>query len=63
MSRPRVTARHVIDARTQQALCQLPHKTPGVHVDVTFDLHDHEAALAALDEAVARVRAQIEETR
>lgn len=36
---------------------------PGVIVEVTFPLHDHEAALEALDRAVADVRAQIEETR
>jgi len=30
---------------------------------VSFDLHDHQAALQALDAAVGRVKAQIEETR
>ena len=35
--------------------------TPGVEVLVDFDLHDHEQALALLDRAVARVKAQIAE--
>lgn len=37
--------------------------TPGVHVSVEFQLHDHHAALHALERAVADVRAQIEETK
>ena len=64
MSKPIVTATYeqgltykkVWDGRT--AIVQ-----PGVTVEVTFPLHDHEAALEALDRAVADVRAQIEETR
>src|SRR5699024_10342391 len=35
------------------------HVQPGVTVEVTFPLHDHEAALAALDRAVADVWSQI----
>lgn len=36
------------------------HVQPGVTVEVTFPLHDHEAALAALDRAVADVWSQID---
>lgn len=63
MSRPRVTAQHSFDPRDQRAL-RSPHAytTPGVEVSVSFDLHDHEAALSLLDAAVREVRAQIEET-
>ena len=64
MNRPRVTAQHEVEPIDQRALCS-PHvyTTPGVEVSVSFDLHDHEAALKALERAVADVRAQIEETR
>ena len=64
MNRPIVTATHerdldvMGDVRGSDILVQ-----PGVIVEVTFTLHDHEAALAALDRAVADVRSQIEETR
>ena len=34
---------------------------PGITIEVCFTLHEHEAALAALERAVADVRAQIEE--
>ena len=36
--------------------------TPGIDIEVTFELHDHNSALALLDRAVADIRAQIEET-
>ena len=64
MNRPRVTAQHRVEPIDQRALCS-PHAytTPGVEVSVSFDLHDHDAALAALDSAVREVRAQIEETK
>ena len=64
MNRPRVTAQHEIDPIDQRALCS-PHAytTPGIEVSVSFDLHDHKAALKALERAVADVRAQIEETK
>ena len=62
--KPRVTASHTIEAIAEGQLCQrFVHTTPNVHVSVGFDLHDHEAALAALERAVANVRAQIEETK
>ena len=63
MTRPRVTAQHTVEPIDQRVLCS-PHAytTPGVEVSVSFDLHDHEAALKALERAVADVRAQIEET-
>lgn len=35
---------------------------PGITIEVSFTLHEHEAALADLERAVADVRAQIEET-
>jgi hypothetical protein len=61
--KPRVTATHQIEAHTESVLCEPSTQTsPGVVVRVEFDLHDHEAALAALDIATANVRAQIEET-
>ena len=63
VNRPRVTASHAIEAKTMRALCEhSAHTTPGVLVEVAFDLHDHDAALQALDDAVAQVRTQIEET-
>ena len=64
MNRPRVTAQHEIEPIDQRAMCS-PHvyTTPGVEVSVSFDLHDHEAALELLDAAVRQVREQIEETR
>lgn len=63
MSKPRVTAHaHIQAASTRARLCQDPtYVTPGVDVEVTFDLHDHEAALTMLERAVADVRSQIEE--
>ena len=64
MNRPRVTAQHSVEPRDQRAICS-PHvyTTPGVEVSVSFDLHDHQAALDLLDAAVREVRAQIEEAR
>lgn len=64
MNRPRVTAQHSINPIDQRVLCS-PHAytTPGVEVSVSFDLHDHQAALDLLDAAVREVRAQIEETK
>lgn len=64
MSRPRVTAHRTIDAISEETMCSpARYATPSVEVSVCFDLHDHEAALTALETAVADVRAQIEETR
>jgi len=63
VSKPRVSAVAHIEPIGTRVLCEPhPHVTPEVTVDVSFDLHDHGAALAALDRAVADVRAQIEET-
>ena len=64
MNRPRVTAQHEIEPIDRVAWSGPgTHTTPGVEVSVSFDLHDHDAALAALDSAVREVRAQIEETK
>ena len=64
MNRPRVTAQHRVEPIDQRVLCS-PHAytTPGVEVSVSFDLHDHHAALDLLDAAVREVKAQIEETQ
>ena len=64
MNRPRVTAQHRVESTDKRVLCS-PHAytTPGVEVTVSFDLHDHDAALAALDAAVREVWDQIEETQ
>lgn len=62
-TRPRVEARYEEPSNTGSHIFGPTYTTPGVLVEVTFDLHDHDAALAALDRAVADVRAQIEETR
>lgn len=62
--RPRVTASAEYEPVSNRSICgQLDIDTPGVRVDVEFDLHDHESALALLDMAVADVRAKIEETK
>ena len=63
MTRPRVTATATREAITTTQLCGPSSTGPGVEVSVSFDLHDHDAALAALDSAVREVRAQIEETK
>ena len=63
MNRPRVTAQHEIEPIERRTWSGDFHTTPGVEVSVSFDLHDHDAALAALDSAVREVRAQIEETK
>jgi len=63
-SRPRVTASHVRDGVAITSLFTPGvARTPRVELHVAFDLHDHHAALSALEAAVADVRAQIEETR
>ena len=63
MSRPRVTASHEQNAMSHQKLTQRDrYVSPHVLVEVDFDLHDHEAALADLRFAVQRVTEQIEET-
>lgn len=63
MSRPRVTAHRTIEAFAEATMCSPDRYTsPHVEVSVSFDLHDHAAALTALEMAVADVRSQIEET-
>lgn len=63
MNRPRVTAQHSVEPIERVAWSgPFVHTTPGVEVSVSFDLHDHTAALELLDAAVREVRAQIEET-
>ena len=64
MSRPRVTAHYDIESTSERRMLERDWTTsPSVSVEVSFDLHDHEAALALLDLAAANVREQIEETR
>lgn len=67
VKRPVVTASHTTTYEREEIRDGGNHltrviTTPGVHVEVTFDLHDHERALDHLEVAVADVRAQIEET-
>ena len=63
VKRPRVTATYEMPAETFRTHGGHRWTPPDVIVTVGFDLHDHEAALKALERAVANVRAQIEETR
>jgi len=60
---PRVTAESHIDSTTISSYGTYQHSTPSVTVEVSFDLHDEDAALAALDLAVANVREQIEDAK
>lgn len=69
--RPTVTATHHIDYDREELRAAYPGRepevvrvitTPGVLLEVTFDLHDHDAALAALWTAYEDVRDQIRET-
>lgn len=63
MSKPIVTAtyeqRRVEDVTLTG---EIIHHQPGIDLELTFRLGDHERALALLERAVADVRAQIEET-
>lgn len=62
-SRPRIQVRTDYDAAITRKLCeQAEHTTPGIHIEVTFDLHDHKAALQLLEAAIAETKFQIEET-
>lgn len=58
--RPSVTVRHAIGGQGQP-VGFAAHRDPGpeVSIRVTFDLHSHNDALAALDQAVEHVRSQI----
>ena len=63
-TRPRVTAKAQRDPVTDSRLCdRFTSTTPGVLIEASFDLHDHESALTALEGAAAEIRAQIEEVR
>ena len=62
MTRPRVTASHEVVSDPIRSMNGKVVYRPSVTVEVSFDLHDHESALADLDYAVARVREQITET-
>lgn len=63
MTRPIVTASCNRAPAARRLVSGEEYSTPGVRVEVTFDLHDHKAALALLEDAAEDVRAQIEETR
>jgi hypothetical protein len=58
--KPRVTAESVVESFGDSRMCDpYTRRTPGVSVSVDFDLHDHKAALDALESAVQDVRNQI----
>jgi len=59
-NRPIVTATYERGLESMGVGGSTIHVQPGVTVEVTFPLHDHEAALAALDRAVADVWSQID---
>lgn len=59
MSKPRVTAHY--QRHPVKRICG--DQSTGVAVTVEFTLGDHDNALRQLENAVADVRAQIEETR
>lgn len=62
--RPRVGVRHDIDPITSDTLGgEFADVTPAVTVAVSFDLHDHDTAIALLEQAVDSVRRQISETK
>jgi len=57
---PRIVASDRLDWIEETRLCDAaPRRTPGVELEVTFDLGDHHAALQALDAVIANVRQQI----
>ena len=63
-TRPRVTAKAEREPVADGRLCDpFMSTTPGVLIEASFDLHDHESALTALEGAAAEIRAQIEEVR
>ena len=64
MSKPIVTATYEQRRMEDVTLTgEIIHRQPGIDIELTFRLGDHERALALLERAVADVRAQIEETR
>lgn len=63
-SQPRISASYEIEPHTlRETGTNRTITSPMVDLCVTFDFGDSEAALAALDEAAAEVRAQIMETQ
>lgn len=64
MSKPIVTATYEQHRMEDVTLTgEIIHSQPGIDIELTFRLGDHERALALLERAAAGVRAQIEETR
>lgn len=65
MNRPRVRALHEVDAHVITSEGGWRHVTPSVELGVGFrpPRPRGQAALRLLDDAVAKVKAQIEETR
>lgn len=63
MSKPIVTATYE-QRRVEDAILtgEIIHHRPGIDLELTFRLGDHERAIALLERAAADVRAQIEET-
>ena len=63
MSKPIVTATYE-QRRVEEAILtgEIIHHQPGIDLELTFRLGDHERAIALLERAAADVRAQIEET-
>lgn len=62
-ARPRVIARYDREPLAQGRLCDdHVYATPGIELRLDFDLHDHDAALNLLEQAVEDVRGQIAET-
>lgn len=61
--RPRVHAAHETDGIEYRRADGYTYSSPAITLEVTFDLHDHDAALNLLDNAVANVKAQIEDTK
>lgn len=63
MNKPIVTATHEQRRVEDTTLTgEIIHHQPGIDLELTFRLGDHERAIALLERAAADVRAQIEET-
>lgn len=63
IQRPTVTATYRSDPITEAVACVGFTTTPGIDLTLTFELHDHEAALALLLDAMRDVRAQVEQAK
>lgn len=61
--RPRVEAACEIDGIEYSTTNGYTYSSPAITLEVSFDLHDHDTALNLLDNAVAGVKAQIEDTK